>query len=284
CSTYVGEIPTELHVNGSETPLTLADAERGGANDYTWTDLAAATTEDPAPSDSGYYQLSFTVPGNMSTPEIVVDGATLLEDSGNYAVTLTPENTDAVVSYYVVNLDASLGSLYVGGVSCPTVDSTLAECFANGTVVLPGVTITSASGASLDQSSAETSGDYYSWTGLSFDDTYSIASGNIVAPDGFVVRSIVDDQTGASEDPLDLSFSSDSPSRTVFVYLDPIGDDSGVPVDTDGDGLSDDDEASLGTSVDSADTDADCHGDGSEVTAGTDPLDAGSFPEGDCNI
>jgi hypothetical protein len=284
CSPYVGEVPTELQVNGSDTPLTLADAERGGANDYTWTDLAVATIEDPASSDDGFYELSFVLPGEMSTPEIIVDGATLQEESGTYTLALTPEHPNAVVSYYVVNLNDSQGSLYLGGVTCPTVDSSLSECFANGTVPLAAVTITSAGGASIDQASAELSGDYYHWTGLSFDDTYSISSGNIVAPDGYEIREIVDDSTGVSGDPLELSFSSDAPTQTVFVYLVPIGEDAGTPVDTDGDGLSDDDETSLGTSIDSADTDADCHSDGSEVEASTDPLDAASFPEGDCNI
>lgn len=283
CSTYVGEIPTELHVNGADTPLTLEDSERGGANDYIWTDLAVATTEDPAPSDEGFYELSFDLQGGMSTPEIVVDGATLQEASGNYALTLTPEHTEAVVSYYVVNLDDSQGHVYVTGYVCPTVDSTTQECMEES-VQLPGVTITSGSGSSFDQETAIDADPSLLFDGLPLDDTYSISSGNIVAPDGYQVRTIIQDETGVEADPLDFSMSFEAPTANIRVILDPIGEVEEAPVDTDGDGLSDDDEMSLGTSVESADTDADCYSDGSEVDASTDPLDAGSFPEGDCNI
>ena len=48
--------------------------------------------------------------------------------------------------------------------------------------------------------------------------------------------------------------------------------------DTDGDGLSDATEATLGTNPSKADTDGDTYSDGAEVAAGTDPLDANSHP------
>ncbi|MCA9514662.1 MAG: alkaline phosphatase family protein [Myxococcales bacterium] len=51
------------------------------------------------------------------------------------------------------------------------------------------------------------------------------------------------------------------------------------PVDSDGDGLSDEEEATLGTRADLIDTDGDGFGDGWEVAAGSDPLDAKSGPE-----
>ncbi|MCX6398708.1 MAG: thrombospondin type 3 repeat-containing protein [Propionibacteriales bacterium] len=44
------------------------------------------------------------------------------------------------------------------------------------------------------------------------------------------------------------------------------------PVDTDGDGLTDEEEATLGTDPALADTDGDGVDDGQEVTDGTDPL------------
>jgi hypothetical protein len=49
-------------------------------------------------------------------------------------------------------------------------------------------------------------------------------------------------------------------------------------LDTDEDGLSDDEEADLGTDPDDADTDGDGYDDGEEVDAGTDPLDATDHP------
>lgn len=52
-----------------------------------------------------------------------------------------------------------------------------------------------------------------------------------------------------------------------------IIDDSGLPRDTDGDGLSDEEEASLGSSAASRDTDGDGIDDKDEVRLGTDPLE-----------
>ncbi|HWJ07785.1 MAG TPA: PASTA domain-containing protein, partial [Nocardioides sp.] len=54
----------------------------------------------------------------------------------------------------------------------------------------------------------------------------------------------------------------------VSIYVAPA-----KPVDTDGDGLSDADEAAAGTNPNVADTDLDGISDGQEVAAGTDPLD-----------
>ena len=51
-------------------------------------------------------------------------------------------------------------------------------------------------------------------------------------------------------------------------------EDTGPAVDTDGDGLTDHEEASLGTDPNLADTDGDGESDGDEVAQHTDPLDA----------
>ena len=61
------------------------------------------------------------------------------------------------------------------------------------------------------------------------------------------------------------------------------GDDSGGddgPVDSDGDGLTDEEEASLGTDPNSADTDGDGFDDPEELDAGTDPSVCWSVPDG----
>jgi serine/threonine-protein kinase len=67
---------------------------------------------------------------------------------------------------------------------------------------------------------------------------------------------------------------------TIFVsiYEEPSTSAPPPPTDTDGDGLSDTDETSLGTDPNNADTDGDTFSDGAEVDAGTDPLDPLSFP------
>ena len=65
-------------------------------------------------------------------------------------------------------------------------------------------------------------------------------------------------------------------SGCVLDFGGPGDGDSASPVDSDGDGLSDAEEAALGTDPDSVDTDGDGYGDGDEVHAKSDPLDAES--------
>lgn len=55
-------------------------------------------------------------------------------------------------------------------------------------------------------------------------------------------------------------------------------------IDSDGDGLSDEDENTLGTDPAKADSDEDGFSDGVEIQAGTDPLDPNSIPEVENNI
>jgi hypothetical protein len=286
CTSYVGEVPTELTVNGAEAPLTLADAERGenGGNDYIWSDLAVADNEDPTGSDPGYYLLSTELENVDPTPQLEVDGAEFNDAAGAYEVKLTPEHPQATVSFYSINIvPDTTGTIYLVGAVCPSAGAETTECDTNGNTQLVAVTIAAASGESINQDAASTSGDAYLWSDLPLD-TYTVSAENIVAPDGYEVRTILHYQTGDSGDTLDATLSIESPAADFVVYLDPIGDDSGTPVDTDSDGLSDDDEAVAGTDAANADSDSDCYSDGSEVAASTDPLDAASFPDGDCDI
>ena len=64
----------------------------------------------------------------------------------------------------------------------------------------------------------------------------------------------------------------------VSVFEEPTTSAPPPDTDTDGDGLSDTDEATLGTDPDNPDSDGDTFNDGDEVTAGTDPLNPLSFP------
>jgi len=59
---------------------------------------------------------------------------------------------------------------------------------------------------------------------------------------------------------------------------DPTDPESVPQGDSDGDGLTDSEEAEIGTDPNTADTDGDGYDDGEEVEAGTDPLDSSSFP------
>ncbi|KAA1420174.1 Stk1 family PASTA domain-containing Ser/Thr kinase [Nocardioides humilatus] len=64
----------------------------------------------------------------------------------------------------------------------------------------------------------------------------------------------------------------------VSVYEEPPPSSEPTDPDTDGDGLSDADEATLGTDPANPDSDGDTFSDGDEVAAGSDPLNPLSFP------
>ncbi len=66
----------------------------------------------------------------------------------------------------------------------------------------------------------------------------------------------------------------------VIIFVSTFEEPTDEPedVDTDGDGLTDEDEAELGTDPANADSDGDTFSDGDEVAAGTDPLDPLDFP------
>lgn len=64
------------------------------------------------------------------------------------------------------------------------------------------------------------------------------------------------------------------------VSTDPVTPSGDTVPDSDGDGLTDDEEATLGTDPAVVDTDGDGYSDGAEVRASTDPLDPESHPTG----
>ena len=86
---------------------------------------------------------------------------------------------------------------------------------------------------------------------------------------------------------LDLISNSDEEVDPYWVQNQAIAsgggdggeDGGGGGGDTDGDGLSDDEETNLGTDPNSADSDGDTFSDGDEVAQGTDPLNGADFPE-----
>jgi YD repeat-containing protein len=86
-----------------------------------------------------------------------------------------------------------------------------------------------------------------------------------------IVFSVEDSATGGQQ------ISKSKPPAT----LEPAGATSSLtnPLDSDGDGLSDEDERRLGTDPFNPDTDGDGYPDGLEVALGSDPLDARSVPD-----
>jgi hypothetical protein len=83
---------------------------------------------------------------------------------------------------------------------------------------------------------------------------------------------------GTTAEPANLAFTAEAGSNPITLVF--VEQASSEPVDTDGDGLSDDEEASLGTDPGNVDTDGDGVQDGGEVSAGTDPLAADTDGDG----
>lgn len=82
---------------------------------------------------------------------------------------------------------------------------------------------------------------------------------------------------GATLEPTQMTFiASEGGDAFTLVYVEPASE----PVDTDGDGLTDDEELELGTDPANPDTDGDGVQDGGELNAGTDPLQADTDGDG----
>ncbi|HEX2138306.1 MAG TPA: hypothetical protein VHG33_01205, partial [Woeseiaceae bacterium] len=77
--------------------------------------------------------------------------------------------------------------------------------------------------------------------------------------------------------------ATDLDGDSIPDYLD-ADDRGGLEADADGDGLTNEEEADLGTDPTLADTDGDAVNDGSEASAGTDPLDERSFADADGDL
>jgi hypothetical protein len=99
--------------------------------------------------------------------------------------------------------------------------------------------------------------------------TYNLSTDDITVGEGTVGQIL--GVTGGQDGQYSFELTADAPSVDLQVLV--VGAEEPEPVDTDGDGLTDDQEAELGTDPTSEDSDGDCTSDGDEVDAGTDPLD-----------
>jgi len=124
---------------------------------------------------------------------------------------------------------------------------------------------------------------------------FTALSGTVTIPAGQATASVtvtpVDDSAVEGSETVVVTLTAGggyqvgSPSSATVT----IADDDGAAVDTDGDGLTDAQEAALGTNPALADTDGDGFNDGQEVAAGSDPLSSASVPgasgnKSDCGL
>jgi hypothetical protein len=289
CDAAEGEYEIEI-TGDDDLSLDLSDAETDG-NTHVWSDLPLSDE-----GEATFTVTETTLPAGYTT--FVIVGSEVGEPGSPYETTLSTDQPDAELSIYNFQSSEGGGSISITGYICPAAESSAEECQANGTIAIDGVLIRpDAGGDDLTAANADRSGDTYSWPIVPFDVYYLITSSDInpnFVPEGYTLIS-VDGTLGGFDLGYTLELTADAPNADIAVYLvaeggaeptpEPTAEPTvAPPVDTDGDGLTDDDEAGIGTDPNDVDSDDDCHSDGAEVNAGTDPLDGAVFPDGDCDV
>lgn len=254
-------------------------ATTGADGTVTFVDLAPDT-----------YTLTGSVPGQSANQVVqcAADAGSVPSSPapvGAPGATLTLDDGDAVTCHWYVIPENLRGenegtvtvSVYVcpGPPADPTAECELGD--ATGVIIDGPVVLTT------DPSSAvpvRIHGANYVWGeegGLPFG-TYLLQPGGIAAPEGYEL-SDVRGSAGGSENGWTFAVDADNPEAILNVIYTPAAPPQG-DVDSDQDGVSDAQEASLGTDPANADTDADGLFDGAEVTAGTDPTLSDSDGDG----
>jgi hypothetical protein len=281
-----------VNVTGAgDLNLTLDDATK--KNDaYIWSGLSLGKDQKAT-----FKVAETTLPDGYSSYVIV--GSQTGKPNTAYETILSAGQPDAVLGIYNFTSRAGGGgSISLTGYVCPSADSSAEDCQANGTVALDDAVITASGGQQLTAADANRDGDTFTWPIVPFD-TYTL-DGSSIVPSGYTLGSVSGADGPTNNGDYTFEISATAPTASIAVYLVGEGNGGGAqptatvgptattgpgtPVDTDGDGVSDADEATIGTDPTIVDTDGDCHSDGAEVAAGTNPLDANSLPDGDCDV
>ncbi len=268
--------------NTGET-LTLNDASSAG-DSFVWSGLGLSP-------DAGTYSGGYYVIDEPSVP----DGFNAYTVSGTSGdglyVNLTGASPNASITIFNYITANPTGTITLDSIVCPSADSSPDLCSREfGPSGLSGIYIQDVNGAydGLSEYNGSQEGDGpYVWPNVPLASYYMDAS-SLVAPAGYEIFAVVLTPDG-SDISGGFAITEDVPIANIVVLLAPVGGsgEESTPttedVDVDADGLTDDDETTFGTDSLNPDSDEDCHLDGPEIQAGTDPLDSGSAPVGECD-
>ena len=271
------------------TQLTAtADSDTLGVGETTTVQFAVENADHGV----GAGEFAVSVDGGATITDVTVAGA-----PGTVVATPNEDNTSVSVAYFTADT-ADTGTvtfltITVEGTSAGTADVTLGPTESN-----PDIVLSDERGNSYDVSSVLTTLTVTTDDGQptteeptteeptteeptteeptteepsdSDDSDNSDNSDNSDSDDSDDSDNSDSDDSDNSDDSNDSNDSNDS--------TDSDNSDSDDATDSDGDGLTDEEEAELGTDPTNTDSDDDCWSDNSEINRGTDPLDAESLP------
>ena len=286
CDVVTDGVDVTLTSGGNGDQMTLADAQYDGDASFVWSGLGVSENSDTF--SSGYYIIEeTTMPGGFNA---VAMSGTYVSDGGQGLayVNLNPDEPDARIAIMNWITANPVGTITLDTIVCPSAESNMEFCTRQfGPTGVSGVYIQDDGGenAPLTEGNALQEGDGpYVWVNLPLASYFMDTSG-LTPPDGYQIIGAVltPDGVGVSSG---IVIDENISIANIVILLAPIEEET-TPVsgaDTDEDGLDDDGEVQFGTDSTNPDSDNDCHLDGNEIVAGTDPLDAASFPEGDCDM
>jgi hypothetical protein len=286
CEVVTDGVDVTLTSGGNGDQLSLSDAEFDGDSSFVWSGLGVS--EDAEVLSSGYYLIEeTTIPEGYNA--VAMSGAHASDGGGGLTyVNLNPVEPDVHVSIMNWITADPVGTITLDTIVCPSAESAPEFCTREfGPTGVSGVYLQDNNGdyGPLTEGNASQEGDGpYVWANLPLGG-YSMNTSGLTPPDGYQIIGVVltPDGTDVSAG---IEINEDIAIANIVVLLAPIEEEE-TPVsgaDTDSDGLSDDGEVTFGTDSTNPDSDNDCHLDGKEANSGTDPLDAESYPEGDCDM
>jgi len=271
CDAPDGDYDVTLTASDGTTVYTRQDAT-GDASILTW---------DGLPYDTYLVQES---PPPAGYDEYVIPGLDIDQATGEYVVTIGPDDPDPSFSIYNLAPEGTgAGSVTVRLYDCPTGmgrDDLVGDiCDASAdyelALYLPG-------GETLGLADATVVGNVVTWEGLPFGDVFVEET---VLPAGYGDAYAPNTPTsGLNPTAYLVSLAADSPEADLAIYNLTGGEEPDPSADADGDGLSDEFETDTSnTDPNDSDTDGDGRTDGDEVGPGTvisDPLAFDSDEDG----